>query len=408
MLTPLLAGAQSASSSDYCNGATDDFQPVHHGFYWTWENDAVGVVKSDSYYTQGAQVGYTIKYNRDPGFLARTASHLCKLVGFKANGEQGSKVLSAGSFFIGQQLFTPKDTDVNTPIPDDRPYAGWAYAGTRLELLQPLKLSEDGRRRWVTHSFEFQAGVVGRHAQGEGTQRAFHDLDGSNQSNGWDNQISDRFGGQAYYTFSTRLFSFDIGNCCQGANTDVLFHGALGAGTLQTHAEVGAVWRIGRNMGPMAQRTVVPSALSATMQPLKAVETQQAFQPNMDTKECSFLFRAKECYVFVAAAARAVDKNIFVEPAASGAGRDIDLEAYVYELSWGARVRYRWARFDYISTTRSREFSPAPANPLERRGRHDYGSLTMSCYGAFDGYGGEWEWVCPGFVAALTGFLVLR
>jgi len=400
--------SHSTQFKDHCNGATDNFQPAQHGWYWTWENDAAGVVKSDSYYTQGAQVGYTLRKHDDPGFLQRLASPLCKALGFTANGDVGDKVLSAGSIFFGQQLFTPKDTTIATPIPDDRPYAGWAYVGSRLELLQPLAYSAQGHRRWRTHSFELQVGAVGPLAQGEATQRAFHDLDESAQSNGWDNQISNRFGWQAFYHYSTRLYSFAMGKCCSGLSGDVLLQGTGALGNLQTYGGGTAVLRIGRNMGPMAQRTIAPSALTASLRSVDANGETLPLSSNLDTTECRFLFRAKECYVFVGASARGVAKNIFLDGVASGAGADISPEPLVYELTWGFRARYSWARFDYISTTRSREFEPAPANPLERKGRHDFGSVTMSCYGEFGGYSGKWQFLCPGFVAAVTGFLVLR
>ena len=174
------------------------------------------------------------------------------------------------------------------------------------------------------------------------------------------------------------------------------------AGSLQNHVSTGTVWRIGRNMGPMAQRAIQPSSITASLSPTDGSANDR------DTRKCEFLLHAQECYFFIGANARGVNKNIFLEGASSGAGREISADELVYELTWGARARYRWARFDYVSTIRSREFSPAPANPLQLRGRHDFGSLTMSCYGGFGGYNGKLELVCPGFVAAVASFLVFR
>ncbi len=410
---PVSVGAFAADESikDHCNGAAADLEPTQHGWFWTWENDVVSAIKSDKYYTQGAQVGYTFENDRDdPGFLAHITSPLCRLLGFNASGD-GAKVLGARSLFIGQQLFTPRDTESLDPIPNDRPYAGWAHLGLRLELLQPLANSDRkgaiGHRRWRTHTLELQAGVVGESARGEETQRAAHDISDSNTVSGWRNQIDDRFGGQAFYNFSTRWGSLEVGKCCYGLMGDWLFAAGGAAGNLQQYAELGMVARLGRNMGPMAQRAIVPSALTASQRSNDAnVLAQQA--PNLDTEECGFLFRAKECYVFVGAAARGVRKNIFLEPALSGAGAEISPDHFVYELTWGVRARYSWARFDYISTTRSREFKPAPANPFDGDGRHDFGSFTMTCYGEFGGYSGSWQFLCPGIVTGIVGFLVFR
>ena len=407
-------GADDSGFKDYCNGATDNIEPAQHGWYWTLENDVAGAIKSDKYYTQGAQIGYTFRYDKDDaGLMARAASPLCRLFGFDANGANGSKVLGAGTLLIGQQLFTPRDTSALAPIPDDRPYAGWLYLGLRQELLQPLAASSgngsEGHRRWRTHALELQLGVVGPSALGEQTQRAAHDLDGSDHSNGWDNQISDRFGAQAFYNFSTRLDSFEIGNGSSGVVADWLFHAGGAAGNLQQHVEAGTVVRLGRNMGPMQQRTIVPSALTASLKSTDpTVLAMQAAKPNLDTKECGFLFGAKECYVFAGVAARGVRKNIFLESTTNGAGALVSPDRLVYELTWGFRARYSWARFDYISTTRSREFQPAPANPLDGDGRHAFGSFTMSCYGEFGRYDGKWRFACPGIVAAAIGFLAFR
>jgi len=407
-------GDDNTGFKDYCNGATDKIEPAQHGWYWTWENDVAGAIKSDKYYTQGAQLGYTFKYDKDdPGLMARAASPLCKLFGFDANGDDGAKVLGAGTMLIGQQLFTPRNTSAIAPLPEDRPYAGWLYLGLRQELLQPLAPSHgngsEGHRRWRTHSLELQFGVVGPSALGEQTQRAAHDLDHSDQSNGWDNQISDRFGAQAFYNFSTRLDSFEIGNCCHGFVVDWLGQAVGAVGNLQQYAEVGTVVRFGRNMGPMLQRTIVPSVLTASLKSIDpAVLAGEKEKPNLDTAECRFLLGARECYVFAGVAARGVRKNVFLEPTTNGAGAVISPDRFVYDLTWGFRARYRWARFDYISTTRSREFQPAPANPLDGDGRHSFGSFTMSCYGEFGHYDGKWRFACPGIVAVAVGFLALR
>ena len=392
-----IAHADSNAFKDHCSGAAGKYDAPLRGWYWTWENDVAGVVKSDSYYTQGAQVGYTFRKHANPNLLDRIASPLCNFLGFDASGGDDT-ALSASTVFLGQQLFTPKDKSTALPNPYDRPYAGWAYLGARLELLQPFALSDEGRRRWHTHSFEVQAGVVGSNALGEQTQRAFHDLEDSVQSNGWRNQIANRYAGQAFYNFSTRLKAFDI----WGLSSDVLWDVGGAAGSLQNHISTGTTWRIGRNMGPMTQRAIQPSSIAASLHPSGATANER------DTRKCEFLLHAQECYFFVGASAKGVNKNIFLEGASSGAGSEISAEELVYELTWGFRARYRWARFDYVSTTRSREFSPAPANPLERKGRHDFGSLTMSCYGGFGGYNGKLEVVCPGFVAAVASFLVFR
>jgi lipid A 3-O-deacylase len=406
VITASFTSAQASDGSrydDYCNGATDTNESAQPGWYWNWENDVAGVIKSDNSYTQGAQLGYTFKYREnDPNLFQRMNSPLCRLFGFKAAGQEGKKLISAGSMYIGQQLYTPRDKNTTLPIPDDRPYAGWGYIGLRQELLRPLQPNaKSGHRRWVSHSFDLQMGVVGSAALGEETQRAAHALENTAQSNGWDNQITDRFGAQMHYNFSARTGSLDVGSTV----LDALVTGGVALGNIQQSAEIGGMLRWGRNMGPIMPRAVNPSPFTASMLPVG--EAANGNSQNNDSRDCAWL-RAQECYGFIGVTARGVRRNVFLEPTLSGAGANISPEPLVYEATFGVRLRYKWARFDYVSTTRSREFNPAPANPLERKGRHDFGSLTMSCYGNFGDNSGDWQWVCPGVVAGIVGFLALR
>jgi lipid A 3-O-deacylase len=409
--------ANAADDRDYCNGSLAIYEPPHDGWYFTWENDALGAIRSDQYYTQGAQVGYTFDNQSLPAFVTDANSWLCKLFNFSYRGEENDKVQSATTVFLGQQLFTAKDKSRTDPIPDDRPYAGWLYAGNRLDLVQGLKLSEDNRRRWKTHTLELQLGVVGPAALGKSTQQKFHDVlydwfkSDTEVSQGWDNQLPNQFGAQLHYHFSTRLGSVAM---LSGIG-DAILNASAAVGNLQTYGEAGVTFRFGRNMGPLAQRAMVPSASNMSMQALPpdsgsaSIDAQRQHAADAtDTKECRML-RAEECYVFAGVNARAVGRNIFVDSAPSGAGTLIHREPFVYDLTAGVRVRYEKFRIDYITSVRSREFSPAAANPFDADGRHSFGSLTVSCYGAYgDRSNGNWEILCPGFVAAIVGILALK
>lgn len=397
---------------DHCNGADEEYIPAHHGWYWTWENDLLGPVKSDNYYTQGGQAGYNYKNSDLPMTVRRANSWICKALRFAPAGDGRAKALSSSTVFLGQQLFTPRDTTRVDPIADDRPYAGWAYGGARLDLVQALELSPRAHRRWRTHSIELQLGVVGSKAVGKSTQRNFHNDTGL-AVQGWDNQITNRFGAQMFYNYSTRLGSIPIG----GLIGDLLFNSSTALGNLQVYSEVGGTVRLGRNMGPISQRAIVPSIANMSMQPhdvdassgvsAETNERRRRIRESQDTQKCKYL-GAEECYLFFSLVGRAVAKNIFLEPAPSGAGSGIRTEPLLYDMSLGARLRYKRWRVDYITTTRSREFSPAPGNPFDREGRHDFGSLTLSCYGSFGDYNGKWQFACPTFVGMVAAVVASR
>jgi lipid A 3-O-deacylase len=419
MLCSLIALSNSAKAEehDYCNGDAANYEPPQSGWYFTWENDAIGLIRSDQYYTQGAQVGYTFNNGSLPTFATRANSWLCRLFNFSYDGSDRDKAQSSTTSFIGQQLYTARDKSRADPIPDDRPYAGWLYAGGRLDIVQALQLSKAGRRRWQTHTLELQLGVVGPSALGKATQDQFHEaLDDwfdvkTEPSLGWDNELPNQLGAQVHYNYSTRMGSVAM---LSGIG-DAIFTGSAAVGNLHVYGEAGITLRYGRNMGPLAQRSMIPSVSNMSMQPLPpnsdsaAInEARQNIAASTDTNKCSFL-GAQECYVFAGINGRGVARNIFVDAAPSGAGTLIHKEPFVYDMTAGARVRYQKFRIDYITTIRSTEFSPSAANPLDAGGRHSFGSLTVSCYGAYgDRYDGKWEILCPGFVGLIVGLLALE
>jgi len=407
-------------TEDYCNGADDTYHPPHHGWYVTWENDAIGFPKSDHGYTQGAQAGYTYKNSDLPTWVNRANSWLCEMLRFSPSGVDRAKAQSSSSLFLGQQLFTPVDTERFDPIPDDRPYAGWLYGGGRIDLVQALELSSKDHRRWQTHTFELHMGVVGSHALGRETQQNFHELFGDHkQVNGWHNQLGNRFAAQGYYNYSRRLTSFGVGSMV----SDVLLGGSAGIGTLQLYGDAGLTLRLGRNMGPLSQRAILPTISTISLQPLpvdapslpnredppsEELRTHRMrLNQSSDARSCTY-FRAIECYVFFGVSGRGVAKNEFLDAASSGGGSAIDTESFIYDISFGARLRYEAFRFDFISTRRSREFSSAAADLSGDNGSHGFGSLTVSCYGSYGGYDGYWQFLCPSFVGVMVGLLALQ
>lgn len=86
------------------------------------ENDAVSTYKgtSDQYYTSGLRIGYTTGTDGVPAFLQRLDHAVW--------GDGVQRV----SIDLSQSLFTPHNTQISTPNPRDRPYAGYLRLGTAL------------------------------------------------------------------------------------------------------------------------------------------------------------------------------------------------------------------------------------------------------------------------------------
>jgi hypothetical protein len=80
---------------------------------------------------------------------------------------------------VAQGMFTPEDTDLSPPDPDDRPYAGILALGLTLHV----------EKEHAYHGLKFVTGVVGPWSLAEETQDAVHELLGNAKAQGWDYQL---------------------------------------------------------------------------------------------------------------------------------------------------------------------------------------------------------------------------
>ena len=121
----------------------------------TEENDALAA--TDRNYTQGLQ------YSRmgDREALPQGHAPLPKWAGWifrkltlceESDREEGCYWVDSG-FLLGQLMYTPENISDPNLIPDDRPYAGWLYAGPAIRLT-----NKTGSQ---SHRLELNLGVTG-------------------------------------------------------------------------------------------------------------------------------------------------------------------------------------------------------------------------------------------------------
>ena len=192
----------------------------------TEEND--WVAGTDRHYTQGARVVYlSAEYTQD-----HWLKEVCAL-GLRVDAWRWGVE-------IGQSIFTPENLDAAYPVPNDRPYAGWFYAGPILQ------------RRGATpaagvpalESLQLQLGVVGPGAMAESEQNAAHYIGGFNQSEGWGNQLRNEPGFALKYLRTWRLAP--DGQRDWGAELLPQAGGSLG--NVDTSARIGTTVRLGWRM----------------------------------------------------------------------------------------------------------------------------------------------------------------
>lgn len=132
------------------------------------ENDAF--VSTDRYYTHATRLDYLFPQDHNPEWLNWYQDWL---------PDAGNRSTALG-ITLAQYIYTPPDITVNPPPPDQRPYAGWLYAG-----LHGVSISEEG----VCDLLAINLGVVGPASGSEQVQKTWHKLLDINRPQGWDSQI---------------------------------------------------------------------------------------------------------------------------------------------------------------------------------------------------------------------------
>ena len=161
-------------------------------------------------------------------------------------------------FSLGQNIYTPEDTETTAYQPADRPYAAWLYAGVALHVLYPEPSPGRSARLDI---FELNFGLVGPSALGEDVQNGFHDLIGVARANGWDNQLRDEPGVNLIYE---RRHRFSTERAREAWGADFIPHAGFSLGNVFTYANAGAELRLGYKLpADFGSNLIRPSGDSA-------------------------------------------------------------------------------------------------------------------------------------------------
>lgn len=162
-----------------------------------------------------------------PGFIRRWGKAIPTLT------EEG--LVYRSGIAIGQVIQTPSDLSRNDLIEDDVPYAG------AFTLQATWYAFNDDEFR----GFEITAGVVGPLSLAEQTQETVHELIGSNDPKGWDNQLSTE--PVINFNYMRKQKIWRRGNPAR-FSFDTTINGNVGLGNLFTHASAALEMRFGHNM----------------------------------------------------------------------------------------------------------------------------------------------------------------
>ena len=312
------------------------------------ENDVFNRIgRSDRDYTNGIRFGWLSPALPD---LPDSIAALTTIPTFFGEGPVSSVTRRVG-ISIGQNLYTPADTEAYFPIYNDRPYAGWLYASFALQSTYKRHDPKTNREDPVRlDTIQLDLGLVGPASGGELAQNNFHKLIGVPPANGWANQLYNeptigltferRWRTNHGVIFDDPRFEYDL-----------VPRLGVSVGNAATYGSVGGTLRIGKELrndfGPARARPALPGSEG-------------------------FIGEGFGWYFFVGVGAEAVARNMFLD--GNTAGNNIvhvTHRPFVGEAQAGITVLVRGARISYTQVLRSPEF-------FERNRWDQFGSISVT------------------------------
>ena len=275
----------------------------------------------DRHYTHGAQLTYIGGDEAMTNTTAWLNEHL----------PWGNQPLP-GNFgaVLGQKMFTPENILDSKPIPDDRPYAGWLYAG-----LVYQRRNDHSAHFATMENFELDLGIVGPESMADNAQILIHrwrfpeDI-----PEGWKNQIHDEPGFLFKYAQTWRYSLND----CTARFFDVLPRAGFEAGNVAVFGTVGVTARLGINVPQDFGVQILDSPASA----------------NGGMNQATHRFAL---YTFAGVDGRCVVRDISLDGNTFRTSQSVGKYNFVNDLSWGVAVDFcRHFELSWTQITRSKEF----------------------------------------------------
>jgi lipid A 3-O-deacylase len=319
LCTPVLADDPKTQADEPTEKGTISLMFENDIFYHT-----------DRDYTNGVQIAWTSgpKDNWDDAVaLARD------LPFFAQTGEVRTSIA------LGQDIYTPRDTEVRDPDPRDRPYAGFLYASFGL-----IDKTDDGKM----DQLNLQLGVIGPASLAEQTQNTVHKLINDDEANGWKYQLNNEPAANLIYERTWKLID---PQSVAGLLFDIEPHAGAAVGNVYDYVNAGAMARLGfplpDDYGPVR---IEPSSPGSNF-----------FEPTGPLG----------AYVFVGVDTRAVARNIFLDGNTWDPSRHVDKLPFVADLEMGAAITTDNWRLTFTHVVRSQEFQ-------HQDYREQFGSVNLS------------------------------
>ncbi len=246
---------------------------------------------------------------------------------------------SSFSITIAQEMYAPKDRFSAIPSPDDYPYSGYLYA----------RFLAQHRYANALEQLSIELGLVGKSALGKQAQNLIHDLTNNARLAGWDTQLRNEFVANLYYGLS---YSVPAIYEKSAHFVDLTPQLSLALGNARIHAQTSLALRFGYNLSKNAMPLTINTGF------VRSVGHKYGFS----------------IYGFVAAGARFVGRNMFVQGNTFAphyvTPHNLALQRVMGEFAWGLGMEYKRFVINYSVVHRTREFATQDA-------LHTYGSVML-------------------------------
>ena len=318
----------------FLNGtAAAEEEPRQKGsFNFQFENDVFNPNPSDRHYTNGILFSYQTGENQVWNWLDGCA---------RRHFFPDPDVLLHASLAFGQNLYTPGDISTTELVTDDRPYAGWLH----------IDLGLTGQMEDVLRTMQLSFGLVGPAAKGEEFQKWIHQVIGSPEPMGWDNQLNNELTLMLVFEQKWRNLSSPGFLDGLGLDIDLSPHGSAALGNVFTYGGVGGTVRLGQGLekdfGPPLNQPAPPGS-------------------GFCTPGGGFAW-----YLFGGLDGRLMLHNIFLDGNTFSDSHSVEKNYLVGDLVGGAAISGLGMRLGFSYVIRSPEFE-------EQTSPDRFGSLTLS------------------------------
>lgn len=289
-------------------------------FTLAMDNDLFASYRSllDEDYTQGFH--FTFNRRESPAALSRVLDRL-------ENCPAEERCVTRATILVGQEIYTPRY--IPSLADDDRPFAGWLYAGVQSSAATDRDLT----------SVSIKAGATGPPSLAEQLQVTFHEMFPSVMvPQGWNNQL--KFEPGLILTASRKNFTeLRAGP----ASVGLIKSGSVSLGNILSDAEAGLTLRAGLNS---------PHPWNLEKQNHLGVYAS---------------FGAREDIVL---------HNLFLDGNTFRASPRVKRIPFVWQKELAAGISMGSISLDYLLTVRSQEFTTG-------RPYHQYGTVSLTRRGAF-------------------------